>query len=81
MSNAATNQDFVTEIENTEATDADIEAARTFLGRFNYTATALVALHIAMQELERDLGDENTEAGDLLLHAAGEMAKIDAKVC
>jgi len=77
---ATINQDFVTEIENTEATDADIEAARKFLGRFTYTATALVALHLAMRELERDLGDDNTEAGELLLHAAGEMSKIDAAV-
>jgi hypothetical protein len=76
----AISQDFLTEIENTEATESDIEAARKFLGRFTYTATALVALHMAMRELERDLGDENTEAGELLLHCAGAMARIDAAV-
>lgn len=78
---ATENIELLAEIENTEATEADLEAARTFLARFNYTATALTALAIALRELEVDLGDENIEASTLLLVSACDMAKIDAKVC
>lgn len=73
-------EDLVTEIENTNITEDDVATARAFLSRFTYTATALTALHVAMRELEQELGDENIQASSLLLFSAGEMAKIDAVV-
>lgn len=74
------NPEFLTEIENTEATDADVAAAAAFLARFTYTGTALVALHMAMRALEQDMGDENTDGSAILLHAASDMCKVDAAV-
>lgn len=68
-------------VESTEATEADVRAARAFLERFNYSATALTALSIAMAEMENEVGDTtDAAASQLLLRTACELAPIDALV-
>jgi hypothetical protein len=62
------------EIGNTEATPEEIADAQRFIGQFQYTTTALTALSIALSEME------DPEGGQILLRAALEMARHEAKI-
>ena len=61
-------------IESTEATDSDVANAARFLDSFQYAATALTALSMALSELEDGPGSQ------ILLRAALDMAKHEAEI-
>lgn len=68
------------EIQETEVTDAQLNAARVFLAKFAFTATALTALSLAMAEEETEAEFKDFGASELLLRAANEMVAVDARV-
>lgn len=60
-----------------EVSDADFEAAKAFLARFPYTTTALLALRMAVADLE---GDSDIDAGaELLVQTVAQMWDHEAR--
>lgn len=63
---------IVEEINATEYSEADLAAARAFLGRFAYTTTAVYALSVALSELESEA------TAEILRAASAAIAPIEA---
>lgn len=67
------------EIQETEVTYAQLDAARAFLAKFAFTATALTALYLVVSEEAGDCGGDCEDAA-LLLSAANEMVEVEARL-
>lgn len=67
------------EIQETEVTDAQLGAARDFLAKFTFTATALTALYLVVNEEAGECGGDCEDAR-LLLETANEMVEVEARM-